>query len=201
MAYVGDEHLDDVAPNGAAVGDFQRRDAQSLLPDFGRGRVVGAMGGATDVALVGAVDRPEARGFTLEHRHEGGDIGQMIAAMIRVVEQEQVARMNVALEEFSYRARRIRQGAHMDRHMLGLSNQAAVEIADRAGEIAARIEDLRIGGAQHRLSHLLHDGMQPMLDHRGDDGIEGHASLARWQEVFAAPPVTFLDLYDPRVHW
>src|SRR5262249_53539809 len=65
----------------------------------------------------------------------------------------------------------------MDRHVLGLGDQAAVEIADRHREIAARVEDLRIGGAQHRLAHLLDDGMQPMLDHRGDDrigGVHGH---------------------------
>jgi hypothetical protein len=27
--------------------------------------------------------------------------------------------------------------------------------------------------------------MQPMLDERGDDWIEDHGRLARWQEVFA----------------
>jgi len=30
------------------------------------------------------------------------------------------------------------------------------------------------GGAQHRLAHFLDDGVLPMLDDRGDDGIEGH---------------------------
>jgi hypothetical protein len=58
---------------------------------------------------------------------------------------------------------------------------AAVEVADRAREVAAGIEDLRVGGAQHRLAHLLDDGVQPVLDHRGDDGIEGHGRLAGGQ--------------------
>src|SRR6185503_12894326 len=93
-------------------------------------------------------------------------------------EQEHVARINVALEEFSYRAGGIGQRTYMDRHMLGLSNQAAIEVADRAGEVATGIENLRICSAQHRLSHLLYDGMQPMLDERGDDWIEDHGRLA-----------------------
>src|ERR1043166_2151753 len=39
MAHVGDEHFDHVAPRGAALGDFERRDAQSLVPDFRGGGV------------------------------------------------------------------------------------------------------------------------------------------------------------------
>src|ERR1700757_1674265 len=64
----------------------------------------------------------------------------------------------------------------MDRHMLSLRYQRAVEIADRRRKIAARIEDLRIGGAKHRFAHLFDDRQQAMLDDRGDDRVDrdGH---------------------------
>ena len=60
----------------------------------------------------------------------------------------------------------------MDWHMLGLGNEAPVEVADRGREIAARSENLRIGGTQHRLAHLLDDREKPVLDHRDDDRID-----------------------------
>src|SRR6202158_1836144 len=60
----------------------------------------------------------------------------------------------------------------MDRHVLGLRDQPAVEVADRGREVAARIEDLRIGGAQHRLAHLLDDRQEAMLDDRCYDRID-----------------------------
>ena len=134
--------------------------------------VVGAVRRPADVALMRAVDRPEARLLAREHRHEDGQVGQMVAAVIGIVQQKNVARLDVAGEEFADRPRRVGQGADMDRHVLGLRDQPAVEIADRGREIAARIEDLRIGGAQHRLAHLLDDRQQTMLDHRGDDRID-----------------------------
>src|SRR5579872_4272111 len=57
--------------------------------------------------------------------------------------------------------------------MLRLRDEASVEIADAGREIAARVQDLRIGGAQHRLAHLLDDREQAMLDDRYGDGIDG----------------------------
>ena len=81
----------------------------------------------------------------------------MIAAVIGIVEQKNVTLVDVAGEELRQRLCREGQGADMDRHVLGLRDQPAVEIADRGREVAARIEDLRIGGAQHRLAHLFND--------------------------------------------
>ena len=99
--------------------------------------------------------------------------------MIRIVEQEHVARMDIGVEEFGDRARREGERADMDRHMLRLGDQPPVEIADRGREIAARIENLRIGGAQHRLAHLGDDRQQPMLDHRDDDRVDARIVPSR----------------------
>ena len=155
------------------VVEPQRRDADAFLPDLGRAGVVGAVRGAADVALMRAVDRPEHQPVAGEHRHEGGQVGQMVAAVIGVVEQIDVARPDVAPKNSCTAFAANGQRADMDRHVLGLGDQPAVGVADRGREIAARVEDLRVGGAQHRLAHLLDDGAQAMLDHRDGDRIDG----------------------------
>ena len=166
MAHVGHQHFQHVTPHRAAVVKAQWRDADALLPDLGGAGVVGTMGGAADVALVRAIDRPEHRLVVLEDRHERGQVGEMVAAVIRIVEQEHVTRMDVAREELGDRLGCPGQRADMDGHMLGLGDQPAAQVTDRGGEIAAGIEDLRIGRAQHRLAHFLDDGVQPVLHDR-----------------------------------
>jgi hypothetical protein len=74
VAHVGRNHLKEVSAHLAAVVEPQWRDAQPFLPDVGRRSIIGAVGGATDIALMRAVDRPKARPVTIEHRHKGGQI-------------------------------------------------------------------------------------------------------------------------------
>ena len=134
------------------------------------------MGGAADVALVRAHDGPEQTLAVGENRHEGGQIRQMAAAVIGIVEQDDVARLHV-LEPRLDRERRPGQRADMNRKVIGLRDQTPAGVADRQREIAAGIEDLRIGGAKHRFAHLLYDRTEPVLDDGARDGIDlgGHS--------------------------
>ena len=59
-----------------------------------------------------------------EDRHEGGQVRQMAAAMIGIVEQDDVAPLHV-LEPLLDRERRPGQRADMNRQMIGLRDQAA----------------------------------------------------------------------------
>ena len=173
MADIGHQHLQHVASHRAAVVEPQRRDANSLLPDLGGGGIVGAVRGAADVALVRAVDRPEHRPVALEHRHERGQVRNVVAAVIGSFSRNTSPGWMSSPEELGDRPRGPRQRTHMDRHMLGLRDQPAVQVADRGGEIAARIKDLGIGRAQHRLAHLFDDGVQPVLHDRDGHRIDG----------------------------
>src|SRR5438445_9351019 len=101
-------------PTGLVKPD--RRDAYPLLPDFGRGGVVGAMRRTADIALMGADDGPEQALLAIENWHEDRQVRQMAAAMIGIVEQDHVARANVA-KAFLDRQRRPRQRADMHRKM------------------------------------------------------------------------------------
>jgi len=175
MAHVEHDHLVDVLAPRALVVQLQGRDAQAFLEDLGGTRVVGAVRGAADVALVRAVDGPEDQAVAVEHGHEGGEVRQMVAAPVGVVEQVDVAWADRTLEKLMHGPGRIGQRADMDRHVLGLSNQTTFRIAQGGREIAARVEDLGVGGAQHGLPHFLDDGAKAMLDHGDGDRIDGKA--------------------------
>ena len=63
------------------------------------------------------------------------------------------------------------QRADVYRNPLALRHQLAVAVQYRGGKIPAGVENLRHGGAQHRLGHLLRDGLQPVLHHGKGDGV------------------------------
>ena len=176
VADVQRQQIEQVVAQLAGFVEFDRRDAQSFLIDLGGAGIVGAMGGAADVALMRAHDGPEQPPLAGEYRHEDGEIGQMAAAVIGIVEQDDVARLDV-LEPFLDRDRRPGQCTDVNRQMVGLCDQACIGVADRQRKIAAGIEDLRIGGAKHRLAHLFHDRTEPVLDDGTRDGIDlgGHS--------------------------
>ena len=188
MTHVEHDHLVHVVAQSAPVVEPQRRDAQALLPDLGREGVVGAVGGAADVALVRAVDRPEREPVAVEHRNEGRQVRDVVASPIGIVQQEHVAGMDVIAEVVADRLRRPRQGADVDGDVLGLGDEAPVGVADAGGEVAARVEDLRVRGAQHRLAHLLYDGAEPVLDHRYGNRVDHSASQPRGRSSASALP-------------
>jgi hypothetical protein len=184
VPHVGGHHLQHVVAQLAPVVQLERGDPDALLPDLGGARVVGAVGRAADVVLVGAVDRPEHRPVAHEDREQHREVGQVIVAVVGVVQEEQVARGDPPLEEVGHRRHRPGQGAHVDGHMLGLRGEPTLAVEYRGGEVAARVQDLRVGGAQHGLAHLLHDGLEAMLDHRDGDSVGAHGGTS-WARVTA----------------
>jgi hypothetical protein len=177
VAHVGRHHLQHVVPEHAAVVELERGDANAFLPDLGGARVVGAVGGAADVMLVRPVDGPEHRPIAHEDRQQHREVGQVIVAVIGIVEEEEIAGRDAVLEELGHRGHRPGQGAHVDRHVLGLGGQAPAPVEYRGREVAARVEDLGVGGAEHRLAHLLHDRFETMLDDGDRDRIGRHDFL------------------------
>ncbi len=147
VPHVGRHHLQHVVAQLAAVVELERGDADPFLPDLGGARVVGPVGRAADVVLVRPVDRPEHRPAAHEDREQDGEIGQVIVAVVRVVQEEQVAGGDPSLEEVGHRRHRPGQGPHVDRHVLGLRGEPPLAVEHRGGEIAARVQDLRVGGA------------------------------------------------------
>src|SRR5450755_2145379 len=75
--------------------ELDRRNPQSLLPDLRRRRIVATMGGAADVALVRTDDGPEQPPLARENRHECGEVRQMAAAVVGIVEKNDVSRLDI----------------------------------------------------------------------------------------------------------
>ena len=123
VADVQRQQIEQIVAQLAGFIELDRRDAQAFLIDLGGGGIIGAMGGAADVALMRAHDGPEQPLVAGEDRHEGGQVRQMAAAMIGIVEQDDVARLHV-LEPLLDRERRPWQRADMNRQMIGLRDQA-----------------------------------------------------------------------------
>ncbi len=142
--------------------------------------IVGAVGGAADVVLVRAVDRPE-HGRDRPRRRAASTVrsGRWLLPWYGSLRRKRSPGGDAALEEVGHRRDRPGQGAHVDRHVLGLGGQASLSVEHRGGEVAARVEDLRVRGAEHRLAHLLHDGLEAMLDDRDRDRIRRHDCLLR----------------------
>src|SRR5262249_5418172 len=86
---------------------------------------------------------------------------------------------DAAAEELLHGPDRPRDRAHVDRDVLGLGDEPSLRVAEGGGEVPARVEDLRVRGAQHRFAHLLHDGLEPMLDDRDGDRIDSLAHGSR----------------------
>ncbi len=92
IANVERQEIEQVVAQLAGLVELDRRNAQAFLKDLGSARVIGAMGGAADVALMRAHDGPEQPPFAGKDRHEDGEVRKMAAAMIGIVEQDDVAR-------------------------------------------------------------------------------------------------------------
>ena len=107
----------------------------------------------------------------------------MVVAVIRVVQEVDVAWADPIAEELVHGPDGPGDRAHVDGHMLGLGDQSALGIAERRREVAARVEDLGVRGPEHGLAHLLDDGLQPVLDDGDGDRVDAIAherpSLAR----------------------
>ena len=78
LAWIADiqgQQVEQIVPQPAAFVELDRRNAQSLLPDLGRSRIVAAMRGPADIALM--------------RRVVGGEMGVKASGGVRDLKQAQ----------------------------------------------------------------------------------------------------------------
>ena len=121
-----------------------------------------------------------------EDRHEHEDVGQMHAAMIGIVHDDDVAVVQIALELRQHRGHRLRDRAEMLGDGLGLRHHLAVAGAQRRREIHHVLDDLGARDADHRVGHVVGDRIEPALDDRKGDRIDLHASNSRTMQPIAS---------------
>src|SRR5262245_22241948 len=101
VANVKHDHLVDILSPLPLLIEHKWRDADALLEDFGCAGIVGSVRSATDIALVRSIDRPEHHAAAIEYGNEHRQVREMIATVIRIVQQIDVTRSDRALEKLA----------------------------------------------------------------------------------------------------
>ena len=172
------QRVQDVAPFDAAVDDLHGRPAHTFAPQVGGGHVVPAGDAAAGVAVVALdardQDHPARPGAVVgEHRCEHVVVGEVAAAVVRVVGDEDVTLAElVAPEELE----REPNGQRRREHELGDADrqrrEAPLAVEDRGVALVALVQDRRGGGARHVGGHLEADGLHRATDDLGGDRVD-----------------------------
>ena len=107
-----------------------------------------------------------------EDRLEHEDVGQVHAAGIGIVEDEDVAGPDAVGEAVDDDIHRVRHRAEMQRDGLGLAEDPAVAVAERRRIVEHVADDRRARGAHHRPGHVVDDGVERALDDREGDRVD-----------------------------
>ncbi len=173
-AHIRENQIEQCAVDAAAAHQQHRRNADSLLINLARQRH-GSRTHAADVSVVRAVRHEERRLAGALHEYGGdcGDIGQVGAAAERIVQNRDVARLEI--EGLRRVLDRERHGAQMHGHVIAHRDGFASGIVHGAGIIAALLDVCRVRSlAQHR-AHFFGDGNQQMAKQLQFDGIGFHS--------------------------
>ena len=125
---------------------------------------------AADVGVVGAAGREADQLVAREDRRDRGDVGQVRAAAVGVVEDPGVALGVVLVEHGGDRAGH-RAQVHGD--VLGLHDHLAAGVEQRGGGVAALLDVGRVGAAHEHDAHLLARRAQRAEHHLQGDRIVG----------------------------
>jgi hypothetical protein len=172
--HVGEDQVPDVLAQLAAVDHLDRRDAQRLLPDLDRVRVVAAGDVAADVGLVALDCGPRDQFAVEEHRLEHRHVVVLVAQAEDVVVEDHVARMQVVAEVLLDVLADRRQREGEDRQVLGLLEHVAIAVVEAGHVVLGLAQDRRTGGLLHRDAHLVGDRAERARVDRQQDGVDFH---------------------------
>ena len=164
---------DELVVELAGAVEHQRRQPQALAADVG-------VEVASDVGPVGAADRDRQQLAVVEHRHRHRHIGRVGAALVGVVEDHDVARLQLRHREplQRCRGREVHRG-DVHRAVGGLADQLPVRIEDRVGVIDHVVDDRRERGLLKHLAHALGRVLERATQDLERDRIQALAGLGR----------------------
>ena len=157
-----DDRLDGGIRLAVAI-QADRRQAQALAVDLGH-RAVAAGRGAADVGPVRAHAAEAEQAAFVECGRDDVHVGQMRAALIRIVVDEHVAGRDIG-KRLHDRAHRIGHRAEMDRQVGALRDHVAADVEDAAGVVAGHLQQRRIRGLRQDDLHLLGRAGERVLHH------------------------------------
>ena len=101
----------------------------------------------------------------IEHRRDHGDIGQMRAAIIGVVQNKSVAFIDRPLIVPDHRPHRLAHRAKMHRHVRCIGDQRSCRIENRTGEIQPFLDIDRQRRVLQRKAHLFGNRHEQIIEH------------------------------------
>ena len=172
-AHVLPDDRDQRVVHHAGIAQLQRRQAQAFLVDFRR---VGRHRAGRHAAHVLVVRHRGAEGdqpALVHDRLHHGDVGQMRAAGVGIVEQEGVVRMHAlggkSVDDLAQHRDQRRQ---VDRDGAGLRQGLSVKSEQTGRRIQSFLDDRRERAAQQRRLHLVGDAFEFVPRHFDGDRIE-----------------------------
>ena len=169
--------VDDVLANLAAPDELDRRQAQPLLHDLGRGRGKAARHHAAGIRPMAGIRQVAPEAVAVIERPHHLDVHQVGAAEIGVVDQDDVTRIEVAAP-LDHRLGGELHHPDKDRQTeLALGDDfAGRAIVDAVGAVESFGDDRRERGFLVDQVHLAGHLAQAVLDHRQRHRIERHVS-------------------------
>ena len=175
-AHVLPQHRDQRVVQRVAATELQQRDANAFLEDLGGVGRRGARRHAADVLVMRHRRADRDHASVGEHRHHDGDVRQMRAAEIGVVEDPDVAlahRLERHVVQQPSHHRRQRAEMHRDGERL---RQCLALQREQAGRgVQAFLHDGGEGAAHQRELHLVGDAVELVAQHFERDRIDVHA--------------------------
>ena len=175
----------------APLEELDRRDAQPLLVDLHRITGVAPRAHAADVEVVSqrAADGDERP--AMEDRQEGLDVGEVLAALVGVVGDDDVAFFPLCDGNRLVQcgAQRAAHRVQMDGDAARLRDDSPIEVEDRGGVVEHLPDDGGVGGAENRRRHLLGDTHQRVVHDLEGHGIDSHRSQSPVEIIGLRPMV------------
>ena len=170
-AHVGEDGGEKLRVHLAGAHQLDGRNANAFLRDLAaRAHRSGIH--AADIGVVGAVGDIEGCALTAgeEYGRDHGDVGQMCAAAIGIIEQSHIAGPEAQIGENSCNGHG--HGAEMHGHVVAHGDEIAVRGEDSGGVIAALFDIGREGGAAQGRAHFHRDRVKCVADDGDFGGIE-----------------------------
>ena len=177
-AYVAKNYVKQWLDHSPALHQLDRGDDQPFLVDLA-GQGHGAGRHAAHVGVVGAAGDKEGRGIRPIHEHgrDHGDVGQVRAAQVGIVQHHQVA-WSPHVERLQRSAHRSGHCPQVDRDVGCLGHHLPVTQKAGAGKVPAFLDIGAVRRPTQGYTHLLGDGDKEVLEYLECDRIHLDRSLS-----------------------
>ena len=132
-----------------------------------------------------------------EDRLEHENVREMHAARIRIIQNDDVARKQIAPEAIQNNVHCIRHCAEMQRHGLGLRENATLAIADRHRIVENIADNWRAGGPHDGVCHVIDDCIEARFDNSERDWIDACVHVRQPLRLTTSPPARFGSMDAP----